>query len=175
MGPPGMEQRVELTPSQRQAMEQTMTQTHQQMEQLHNQVRTKLLGALTPAHRSLLAQVIGQLAIAPNPDRDAAVRQLNAALSPGEAQAIIAAHTAAMTQMHSIMEAAHQRMQTIFGEGQKTQQSSNGHTDQMWHGPPGGPQMHAMGQLTAGDILLHLAGSDLDSHMPMMEFHHSGN
>ena len=175
--PPGMSDRMNLTSSQRQAMGQIMTQTHQQLEQLHTQVRSKVLGDLTPAHRSLLAQVIGSLAIAPNPDRDAAVRQLNAALSSGEAQAIVSTHSAAMQQMKALMESAHQKFQAILTPQQRAQQSTwSSHGGPPDCGPPNGESpmgMHSVSQLTAGDILLHLAGPDMmEGHMGM-EMHHS--
>lgn len=51
--------------------------------------RSQLIGALTPAHRALLAQIVGSLAIAPAPDLEGAARQLNAALSSGEAQNVV--------------------------------------------------------------------------------------
>lgn len=174
-------QKITLTSSQRQAFEQIMTQTHQQLEQLHTQARSKMLGDLTPAHRSLLAQVVGSLAISPNPDRDAAVRQLNAALTSGEAQAIVSTHTAAMQQMHNIMESSHQKFQALLTPQQRAQQPSwSSHGGPPEGGAPnGGPPMgmhdsmhstHSMSQLTAGDILLHLANPDMDGHM--MEMRH---
>ena len=176
--PPVFVEKLNLTSSQRQAFEQIMTQTHQQLEQLHAQVRTKVLGDLTPAHRSLLAQVIGSLAIAPTPDRNAAVRQLNAALSSGEAQAIVSTHNAAMQQMHGVMEAAHQKLQALLTPAQRAQESSFSHGDPP-DGPGEGPEMgmhSGMGmtstsQISAGEILLHLANPDMEEHM-QMEVHH---
>lgn len=155
-----MAQKLGLTPAQAQAMDQILQQTGQQMEQLHTQSRLKELNAISPAHRQLLAQIIGNLAISPNPDRDAAVRQLNAALSPSEAQAVLSIHTAAEQQMHQIMENTHQRMQALL----TTQQRS-----EMPNGPHGSMGDHDMvymrdlpeGQLTAGDVLLHLGGGDM--------------
>lgn len=52
------------------------------------QARTAMLAALTPAHRDLLAQVVGQLAVASDPNVDAAASRLDAALSPDEVSAI---------------------------------------------------------------------------------------
>jgi len=69
-----------------------------------------MLNALTPAHRTLLANVAGQLAIAPTPDFRAAAQQLETALSPAEKQAILAANSAARTQMRSLMEKARAQM-----------------------------------------------------------------
>jgi|GEM_PF-2920064 len=52
------------------------------------QARAGMLAALTPAHRMLLAKVVGELAVAPDPNFDAAAAQIDGSLSPGEAQAI---------------------------------------------------------------------------------------
>ncbi|MFN2461810.1 MAG: hypothetical protein ABR591_14210 [Candidatus Velthaea sp.] len=75
----------------------------QQMQQMRAQERTQMLNALTPAHRSLLAQVVGNLAIAPTPNLDDAARQLDAALSANEKQAIVAARDAMRAQMRNSM------------------------------------------------------------------------
>jgi len=56
--------------------------------QTHRQGRIAMLGALTQPHRELLARVVGELAIAPEPDIDAAATQLDAALTPAEVQTI---------------------------------------------------------------------------------------
>ncbi len=156
---------LNLTPSQQQQWHQIMQQTGQQMQALHTQARAKVLGALSPAHRALLAQVVGALAIAPNPDPQAAARQLDAALSPGEAQAVVSAHTAAMQQAHQLMESAHQRFQSVLTAQQRAQFSSS---------HEGGPDSHEVQmrhmdqQLTAGEILLHFAGGGDDHGMVMM-------
>jgi len=176
--PFGFFERINLTQSQRQAFGQIMTQTHQQFEQLHTQARNKVLADLTPAHRTLLAQVVGSLAISPNPDRDAAVRQLNAALSTGEAQAVVSTHNAAMAQMQTIMQSAHEKFQALLTPEQRAQMPSHGAASNS--APPNGAphdmmyEMHerSASQLTAGDILLHLASPDMEEHMQMMEMHH---
>jgi Spy/CpxP family protein refolding chaperone len=160
---PGMYQKLGLTSNQQQACQQVMTQTHQQMEQLHAQARAKVLAALTPAHRALLAQIVGSLAIAPNPDPDAAAKQLNAALSPGEAQAVVSTHTAAMQQMHAIMTAAHQRFQAILTPQQRAQIPSEHEM-----GDSHDKEMREMSQLTAGQILMHFAQpEEMHSNMEM--------
>lgn len=171
--PPGMGMAFDfdgqnLTQAQQQQMHQIMEQTHQQMEQLMSQTRSRVLGSITPAHRQLLAQIVGNLAIAPNPDRDAAVKQLNAALSSGEAQAVLSVHQAAMQQMMSLMQTTHQRMEAVLTTQQRSQMQ-NGHPNESTHervyfkGPPG--------SLTAGDILLHLSENGFGDHMFMTERH----
>jgi hypothetical protein len=80
-------------------------QMHEQLERIHRTERTQVLAALTPAHRALLASIVGNLAIAPDPDHKAAAARLDSALSPGEKSAVLAAHKTAMTQMHDAMHA----------------------------------------------------------------------
>ncbi len=79
-----------------------MRQTMQQQEALHKQFRAKILGALTPAHRALLASLIGQLAVAANPDRQAAIKKLDAALSNGEKQSVLNAAQGFMSQQRAL-------------------------------------------------------------------------
>lgn len=170
--PPGMGMTFDfegenLTQAQQQQMRQIMEQTHQQMDQLMTQTRSRVLGSITPAHRQLLAQIVGNLAISPNPDPDAAAKQLNAALSPAEAQAVLSTHNAAHQQMMSLMQAAHQRMQSVLTAQQRSDMQSghpNGSTHErmMFGGPEGSP--------TAGEILLHLSEAGGD-HMYIMERH----
>lgn len=77
----------------------------QQLRQMHMQVRSQILGYLTPAHKTLLAQIAGQLAISPNPDYDGAASRLDAALSPSEKQNVMNAANAAMAKMRAMMAA----------------------------------------------------------------------
>lgn len=86
-----------------QAQQQQMRADFQQMRKLHEQYRAQLLGALTPEHRRLLAQIAGNLAISANPDYRAAAQQLDAALSPGEKNAIVTAERNMRSQMKSMM------------------------------------------------------------------------
>lgn len=81
-----------------------------QMMQAHEAFRHQLLAAITPAHKQLLASVVGQLAIADKPDPKAAAAKLDAALSGGEKQSILAAHSAMMAQMKTMMKAQHDQM-----------------------------------------------------------------
>ncbi len=68
--------------------------------------RQDMLGALTPAHRALLAQIVGELAVAPVPDATTAAQRLDAALSPAEAQTVLrvqqAQEAAALRQMQQM-------------------------------------------------------------------------
>jgi hypothetical protein len=92
------------------AMRQQFEQMHRQMMQIHQRARTTILAALTPEHKALLAQVVGQLAIANTPDVDAAAARLDAALSSGEKQAILNAARTAHSQMRGAMQAMRNAM-----------------------------------------------------------------
>lgn len=72
------------------------------MMQMHQQMRTTMLAALTPQNRTLLGTVAGQLATSATPDVKAAAAQLDAALSPAEKQAILSQHQAMVQQMQSM-------------------------------------------------------------------------
>ncbi|HXW75869.1 MAG TPA: Spy/CpxP family protein refolding chaperone [Candidatus Eremiobacteraceae bacterium] len=175
-------QGLNLTSQQQQAMGQIMDQSRQQMEQLQSQGRLRILGALTPAHRALLAQIVGSLATAPNPDESAAIHQLDASLSPGEAQNIVSLHESLMQQMHGLMESSHNAMLNVLTDQQKSQlESSNSGGNRMWYGPggppPGPPGAQIQGggpmrqPLTAGAILLHLSTHDMGPVFFMRTIH----
>jgi Spy/CpxP family protein refolding chaperone len=166
-------QDLNLTSDQQQAMHQIMEQSRQQMDQLHQQGRERILAALSPAHRALLAQIVGSLATAPNPDESAAIHQLDAALSPGEAQNVLSLHSAMMQQTMSIMQATHEHMLSVLTDQQRAQLQSEGAGPGGPGGPAeGGPGMHGMGhqmgQLSAGKILIHLS----EMGGPMMHMDH---
>lgn len=153
---------VQMTSQQKQQMAQMMQQSHAQMETIQAQGRSRILGSISPAHRALLAQIVGQLAISPNPDPDAAVRQLNAALSPAEAQAVVSAHSQLEQQMHASMENMHQAFLNMLTPQQRASMTEPEDNDK---GEAGGHDKFFMnmnvggshGPLTAGDILLHLS------------------
>jgi len=166
----GMSERLNLTPAQQQAWDQAMLQTHQQMAQLHQQARAKVLGSLTPAHRTLVAQVVGSLAIAPNPDWQAAAKQLDAALSPAESQAVLSAHAGLMQQAQSLMEGTHQKLMSLLTAQQRAQLPFGGAEPPH----PGMPELKGMPGMmnpTAGEILLHLGSGD-PGPMMMTIMHH---
>jgi hypothetical protein len=81
-------------------------QIRQQVDAARGQARTTMLNALSAQHRSLLAQVVGSLAIAQTPDVSAAAKTLDGALSPGESKAILDASNALDQQIKQIMDAA---------------------------------------------------------------------
>ncbi len=87
-------------------MESAMRATHEQMHQLREQTRTQMLAGLTSQHRAQLATLIGQFAIAPNPDPHALEKQIDALLSRGEAQNIVNLASTERTNSRNLMEAA---------------------------------------------------------------------
>jgi len=99
---PGMAPAMPMTP----AMIQQHLAQLQHFATEQQAFRSQMLGALTPAHRALLAQIVGGLAIAPAPDLAGAARQLNAALSSAEAQNVLrleqARESAALQEMQQL-------------------------------------------------------------------------
>jgi len=126
-----------------------MVQMDNQMHQLSVQARTAMLQSITPQHRQLLAQVAGALAIAPDPDYAAAGRQLNAALSPQESQAVLRISAQFHQQMHALMQAHMQQMDS--NEPKEPGSSTTRVHDEMYAGG------HGPMQMDAGTCLLMLA------------------
>jgi Spy/CpxP family protein refolding chaperone len=164
---------MQLTPQQHQAIGQIMTRTHQQLEQLHSQARARILGSLSPAHRALLAQIVGNLAISANPDRAAAVRQIDAALTPAEARAVMTTHDALKQPKRAIMEGAHKQCMALLTPQQRASMArgeakESGESKAEMHGAMGAPEnaMESEDADTAGSILLELS-SGAESHGSM--------
>ena len=106
--------RPAMTDQQRQAMRQTFEQYAQQEKQLHDQFRTQVLSSLTSVHRRAVAATIGELAIEPNPDVQAAAKRLDQILSPAERSRIMQAHEAFKTQSGQLHEQMKSDLQRIF-------------------------------------------------------------
>ncbi|HKW44444.1 MAG TPA: hypothetical protein VJN22_02240 [Candidatus Eremiobacteraceae bacterium] len=142
-----------------------MAQMDSQMHQLSVQARTAVLQAITPQHRQLLAQIVGGLAIAPDPDYAAASRQLNAALSQQEAQSVLRISTQFHQQMRTLMQTHIQQMEA--NEPKAPGATSTRH-DEVFMG--GGVHGGAPGQMDAGTCLLMLAQSGMGMmHRVMIE------
>lgn len=92
------------TDAQRQAMYQTFQRFAAQEEQLHEQMRSQILIALSPVHRRAVGALIGELAITPNADVEAGAKRLDAMLTSYERQRIVAAHSAFWTQSRQLHE-----------------------------------------------------------------------
>jgi hypothetical protein len=136
---------------------QIRSQLHQlrtQMEQMHMQARAQMLSALSPAHRQLLANIAGQLAISPNPDREAAARQLNAALGSGEQQSIVRIHENLRTQTKALMQNVRAEMEAANPNGPGAQQHPTGMAPNMQRPPQDAGHillgMSAMGGMHGG-------------------------
>ena len=132
-----------------------MWQMHQQMEKIHQSERTQVLAALTPAHRALVANLVGELAVAQNPDSKAAAAKLDAALSTNEKDAVQSIHESTMKQMHEAM----QKMMT--------QQPPQG-------GPPQFKQFPERQKPSAGQLVLDIAASGANPH-DMIYMAHPGS
>lgn len=148
-----------LTAAQRQAMFKTFQTFHQQEEQLHQQMRTQVLASMTPAHRSAVAGVIGQLAVAPNPNPKLAAQQLDALLSQGEQQRILAAHSAFRTQSKTLHDQMRAQLKSELPAGMP----GSGHSEHA--NRPGMPERseHAT---DAGTLLLKvLSPKSMDMEM----------
>lgn len=119
---------------------------HDQMEKIHRSERAQVLAALTPAHRALVASLIGGLAVAANPDPKAAAAKLDAALSPGEKSAVQKIHANTMKQMHDMM---HQAMMQRHPQGQPSPQVR---------------QFRRRHRPSAGELVLDIAASSTHPH-----------
>lgn len=105
---PTLAQGVPPTPNP--AMRAQFQAMHSRMRQIHTAERSQILNALTPAHRSLLASIAGQLATSATPDYKGAVARLDSTLSSSEKQNIINAAQSARTQRRSLMQSLRSQM-----------------------------------------------------------------
>lgn len=113
------------TDAQRAQMRQMFQQFAQSERQLHDQMRSQILSGLTPVHRRAIAAEIGNLVTSPNPDVDAAAKQIDSILSPGERERILQAHDAFASQSRQLHEQMKSQMQSAMPN---------------WH-PPSGQHM----------------------------------
>jgi hypothetical protein len=114
-GPPGMDGGSALTGAQMSAMRQV----HAQAQAARMQTRSRLIAALTPAHRAAVANVFGQLALSSNPDPRAAAQSLDAFLSPAEKQSIVSIAAAERTSMRALMQQARAQFESTLGADQR--------------------------------------------------------
>ncbi len=150
------------TPAQRQAMFQTFQKYAQQEEQLHQQLRYQILSSLTPVHRRYVGSLIGELAVAPNPDFDGTAKRLDQVISGGEQSRILAAHQQFETQSKALHEQMKTELQSELPAG----------AGQRWgHHEPNG-QQRQQHQVDFGTLLLRTLspgrGMMGDWHGPMM-------
>jgi len=76
------------------------------VKRIERKTRSRMLAALAPARLTLLSQIAGRLAIAKDPDLDAAARRLNAALSPAEVYAVQSAENDKVAAVNDLVHAA---------------------------------------------------------------------
>jgi hypothetical protein len=65
-------------------------------------MRAQVLAVLTSGQRTLLAQIVGSLAVATVPDVDCAVQRLDATLETAQKQAILQAVRAGLSELHGM-------------------------------------------------------------------------
>jgi hypothetical protein len=150
-GPPGMEGGAPSA-----AQMAAMRQVHAQAEAAHAQTRARLLAALTPAHRTAVANVFGQLAIAVNPDPRAAAQSLDALLSPAEKQSVVTIAAAERTNVHALMQQARAAFESTLSADQRARmaqrEAQRAGMRQSGPLPPGAADPGAIVLRTLGDI-----------------------
>jgi hypothetical protein len=83
-----------------------MRQVREQMMQLRTQTRTEMLAALTPQHRTAIANVLGEAAVSPNPDPRVVAQRIDSLLSRSEAQNVVNLAASERANARSMMESA---------------------------------------------------------------------
>jgi len=158
----------QMTPAQRQAMQQTFQRFAAQEEQLYQQMRFQILNALSPVHRRAVGATIGDLAIAPNPDLTAAAKRLDALLSPGERQRVLAAHSGFFTQSLALHEQMRSEMSSEMPAGSHPPMKHDENGDMTHMQPDAGtvllgvlsPHPHMMGDHDHGPFMMqHMEGA----------------
>ncbi len=151
---------AQMTPDQRQTMRQTFERFAAQEEQLHQQMRFDVLEAMTPMHRRAVGATIGDLAIESNPDPAAAAKRIDAILSPGERQRIVAAHSSFFAQSRQLREQMRDQMRSTM--------PSNGQPPMMDHARANGtpPMERDAGMVLLGALSPHPHMMGMDGHGP---------
>ncbi len=79
-----------------------MDEFRTQVDDARKQMRASVIGALTPAHRTAIANIIGSLALSPTPDVQAAETSIDALLGDAEKSAIVASANAERSAMQQL-------------------------------------------------------------------------
>jgi hypothetical protein len=148
------------TDAQRQQMHQMLEQFGQQEQQLHEQLRSQILSVLTPVHRRALAAEIGNLVLSPNPDIDAAAKQIDAILSPSERERVLQAHDAYASQVRQLHEQMKAQILSEMPNGHPP-----GHDDHLMN-PAMQAEMRDPGWIVLRALPPHEEGS-MGDHGPM--------
>ncbi len=139
-------------------MRSAMQQARLQMEQIHTQARNQMLGSLSPAHRSAVANVIGQMAVSPNPNPAVAARQIDAILTQAEGQSILRTHASAKAQMLALRTQMRTQFENSLTPDQRAQMEARRAEFAQQH-PAGAPARSAgLSSTDPGTILLHALG-----------------
>ncbi len=96
-----------------------MQQSRAQLQQLRVQARSRMLASLTPAHRALVANIVGQLTLSVDPNPRAAAAQLDTVFAPAEKQAIVNIDAAVRTNARAIFERQHAAMEATLTPDQR--------------------------------------------------------
>jgi hypothetical protein len=131
-GPP------DLTPAQQQALKTTFQAFRQQEEQLHTQFRTQVLASISPIHRKVVAEEIGQLAISANPNPELVAKQIDSLLSPSERQAILNAHSSLKTAAKALHEKMKAQIESQMPAGMPHHDHSSMSKQHMQYNPDAG-------------------------------------
>jgi hypothetical protein len=150
--------RATPTAQQRALMEQARTQ----MQQIHAQARTQMLASLSPAHRTAVANVIGQLATSPNPNPALAARQIDAVLTQAEGQSILRTHQAAKTQMQTLHSQMRAQFESSLTPDERAQMEA--HRAQFAQSHPGG-MAGRPSSTDPGAVLLRALGPEHEGGM----------
>jgi hypothetical protein len=137
------------TAQMRAAMEQARTQ----MEQLHAAARNQMLGSLSLAHRTAVANIVGQMAVSPTPNWALAAKQIDAVLSQAEGAAILRTHAAARTQMRTLQTQMRAQFEASLTPEQKAQMDARHAQFQQQH-PNGMQRPERAMSADPGEILL---------------------
>ena len=100
-----------LSPAQRQAIFSQIQAARQKEMQMHQQLRSQILDALSPGHRTAVADAIGQMVISPSPDPAATAKQIDGVLSSAEQQRILSLHSTFVSQSQALMQQLHDQLQ----------------------------------------------------------------
>jgi len=114
---PALDRRPPLTAAQRSAMQQLRAE----FQQSRMQTRARLLAALTPAHRTAVANVVGQLALTTNPNPKAAAQALDAILAPAEKTSIVNIAAAERSNTQALMQQQRSIFEASMTADQKAQ------------------------------------------------------
>jgi hypothetical protein len=83
-----------------------MRQVREQMMQLRTQTRTQMLAALTPQHRTAIANLLGEAAVSANPDPRVVSQRIDALLTRSEAQNVVNLAASERVNARNMMESA---------------------------------------------------------------------